>query len=248
MKSSFLSLVVFLFLLPLSQCLFAQKSESDSLSFKKNEIGWMFSDLIDGSLYFSYERYLKNKWTIGVNIGYKTPEGLINLSGIDTEKIQTSDVNYSGFKITPTVRYYINSVSDYKMDGFYVGAYAKLSGFQSNISMDYTDPNQNMYSLGFDASVNTYSLGLMIGYKLPINQRFGLDFLFIGLGKARYSFKLNSNSTIPDDFYTDLNAALNSITLLDLVNSQDFNINHIDNRSGFFGTAARYGITLTYAF
>jgi len=227
---------------------FAQDYELDSVKLKKNELGWMFSDLVDGSLYFSYERYLSKHWTVSVNMGYKTPGGLLNLSGIDSEKIKTSDVNYSGFKVTPAVRYYLNSARNDKMDGFYFGGYMKLSGFQSNIFLDYTDSKEQVYTLGFDARVNTYSLGLMLGYKLPINDRFGLDFLLLGLGKARYSFKLSSNSDIPEDFYTDLNQTLDSITLLDFINNRDFDVRHLNHRSGFFGSSARYGISLTYAF
>lgn len=215
---------------------------------KKSELGWMFSDLlVDGNLYFSYEREINEHWSWQINGGYKLPSGLVNISGIDAEQLQTSDINYTGFKITPSVKYYINSVKPDRMDGFYVGGYTKFGRYHTDIGATFIDSSDQSYSLNFNTNMNLYSLGIMLGYKLPVSKRLAIDFLFLGFGKGWYSFDIKSQTSVPDEFYDYLNAQLDKITLLDLINS-DFSFSEINSRSSFFGSAARYGITLTYAF
>jgi len=215
---------------------------------KNSEVGWMFTDLlVDGNLYFSYERAINESWSWQINGGYKLPAGLVNISGIDAEQLQTSDINYTGFKITPSVKYYINSVRPDHMDGFYVGGYTKYGRYHTDIGATFIDSSDQSYSLNFNTNMNLYSLGIMIGYKLPVSDRLAIDFLFLGFGKGWYSFNVKSETSVPDEFYDYLNDQLDKITLLDLINS-DFSFSEINTRSSFFGSAARYGITLTYAF
>ncbi len=62
--------------------------ELDIENIKKNEIDLSVSDLIDGAFQFKYERLLSEHFSVALGVGYKGEDGLISLSGLDTEKIK----------------------------------------------------------------------------------------------------------------------------------------------------------------
>jgi len=221
-------------------------AEKDSVSYK-NEVGIVLTDLIDGSLQFTYERVTGKHFTVKLGTAYKGKNGLVRLSGLDGDHIKTSDLTYAGLKITPEVRYYVKKTQLNKLDGFYFGAYLKYSGFQSDIYGSYISSSNNSYTLDFDTKLRITTLGLMVGYKLPLSKRFNLDFLIAGPGQSWHSYSLKSRTIVPDEFYDDLNAALQKYSLYDLLNS-DFHFSN-KNRSTKFGMPTfRYAMTLCFKF
>jgi len=224
--------------------------EQEEVKQPKNEIGIDLIDLVDATLQISYERMLGKHISVNLGLGYKTEEGLINLSGIDRDQIKTGGLTYSGFKVVPEVRYYLNAKEDYKMNGFYFGAYLKYSNLSSDLDGIYIDTNDNdrEYILEFDADLNVTSVGFMIGYKLPVWKNLSLDFLIAGPGAGFYNFSIkNSRDDTPPEFYEDLNEALENYSFFDFLNS-DFKFSDINNKTSFGIPSFRYGISLGYSF
>ena len=237
MKKILLLFYIFLPLLIFSQ-------EIDSEKVRKNEIGMDILDLIDGTFQVSYERSLNEHFSVNFGLGYKT-DGIIKLSGIDGEKIKTNDITYTGFKFVPEVRYYLNNESKMPLNGFYFGAYFKHNAFKSDFEGVYTNDAQEDYDFLFDARLRITSVGLMIGYKLPLGKRFSLDFLIAGPGVVWHKYRIESKKDLPDEFYEDLNQALEEyFDSLDL----EFTLSKVQENIDFVLPSFRYGISLGYSF
>ena len=228
-------------------CLGLQAQENEPTTETKNEIGLMLTDLINGAYELKYERMVGEHLTVGLTAGYKGKKGLLRLSGLDTESIQTGDLTYSGLKIIPEVRYYINKTQLNSMDGFYFGAYVKHSNFKSDLDGTYINDLNESFDVEFDAKFNITSVGFMVGYKYQFSSRFSLDFLIAGPGAGFHSYELTQQQMLPDEFYDDLNEALSNYSIFDLVGS-DFQFKSSDADTKFSTLAFRYGITLGYSF
>jgi hypothetical protein len=242
MKKLFFAIII------LSNVLIAQGQETMAVKQHKNQVNLELTDLPTGFFSFSYERVIGKHLSVDLGIGFKSEDGLIKFSGIDTEKIKTNDLTYSGYKLIPEVRYYLNeSTNGAMLTGFYLGAYLKYSGFKSDLEGIYIDSQDISYDFKYKGNISVTSIGLMVGYKLPVAKRFYIDFLIAGPGLGSYSFKLDNVIPPPDEFYDDLNEALDNYSLLDLINS-DFEFRDNKLRSKFGALSFRYGISLGYSF
>ncbi|WP_296316993.1 DUF3575 domain-containing protein [Winogradskyella sp. UBA3174] len=222
--------------------------EDIELRQQKNQIDLDISDLPTAFFSFSYERAIGKHISVGLGVGFKSEDGLIQFSGIDTDRIQTNDITYSGYKLIPEFRYYINeSVDGSMLSGFYVGAYLKYSDFNSDLEGTYVDSQDISHLFKYEAEITVTSVGLMIGYKLPVSKRFSIDFLIAGPGSGGYDFKLDNVIAPPDEFYDDLNNALDEYSVLDLIGA-DFGFNNNNLRSKFSALSFRYGISVGYSF
>lgn len=231
-------------------CLFGlgiHAQENTNFNENENEVGLVLTDLINGSFVFRYERLLGEHLSVGLSAGFKGKEGLLRLSGLDTESIQTSDLTYSGLKLIPEVRYYINKTKLNSMDGFYFGAYVKHSNFKSDLDGTYTSDSDQIFPVEFDAKFNVTSIGFMVGYKYEVSKRFKLDFMIAGPGAGFHSYELTQRQTLPDEFYDDLNAALSNYPIFDILGS-DFQFRDSDLATKFSSLAFRYGIAIGYSF
>jgi hypothetical protein len=247
MKNTFKpSFFLILFLISVNS--FSQKKESQSeTKLVKNEISFEVLQLINGVYQLSYERYIWNNFTASISLGYKGKEGLIKLSGIDTDQIKTGEVYYTGYQIAPEIRYYLKSTSKNNLDGFYLGLYLKYSDYTSSLSGTYIDDSGVNYNLKFDMGMDITSVGFMVGYKLPITKRLNIDFLIAGPGSGHYDVFIKNEADLPDEFYEDLNEALEEYNLLDFINS-DFRFSDVNNKSKFSAFSFRYGIAVGYTF
>jgi len=210
-----------------------------------NEVSFEVLGLIDSQFLFAYERALGENFSVKLGLGYKTEDGLLNLKGIDQPNLITDDFTYSGIKIIPEVRYYINKTQSNKLDGFYFGAFMKLSQFKNDLNGNWTDSSDIDYDIKFIAKYNVTTVGLMVGYKLPIGKHFVIDFLIAGPGAGSYNFKLKNTQDLPQEFYDDFNEALEEyFQSIDL----DFDLSEIDEKLDFVLPSFRYGVSLGYQF
>lgn len=239
----------FTFLLALLLFGLAQAQDSTKVEKRRaNELGFEFIGLADGQFMFTYERTFGKHWSALIGGGPKTEEGLLNLSGIDAPSIKTGGLSYSGYKLLLEGRYYLNEFLDGRATGFYVGLYLKYSDFSSDLTGIYTNSEGEDFNFLFDAGIGVRSLGFMIGYKLPLSKRFALDFLIAGPGTGNYKFDIqNKSDDLPDEFFEDLNEALENVGIFDIIDS-DFDFNR-NKRSSVFNTVSfRYAISLKYSF
>jgi hypothetical protein len=237
---------LFIFLL-FTGTLFGQELD-DSQKTRANEVGLELLGVIDGQSLLTYERNFGKHWSGLIGAGAIAEEGLVNISGIDQENLKTGDINYSGYKILLEGRYYVNEFINKRATGFYVGLYAKFSGYNSDLTGTYIDSDGDPFNFLFDARLNVRSLGLMVGYKLPLSKRFALDFLIAGPGTGNYNFSFqNKSDELPDEFFEDLNEALENFNIFDIIDS-DFDFNRNRQKSEFSTLSFRYAISLKFNF
>ncbi len=239
--------IILILAILIGQFSFGQDDDTDTKK-RANEVGIEFLGIIDGQTLITYERSFGKHFTGLIGAGPKAKEGLVNISGLDGPTIKTDDLTYSGFKVILEGRYYIKEHDYGRATGFYVGLYTKFSDYQSDLIGTYTNSADEVFNVNFDAELNVTSVGLMVGYKLPIGKRFAIDFLISGPGSGSYKFSItNKSDDLPQEFYDDLNEALENTSLLDLINSDfDFSRNSRDSR--FTTVSFRYAISLKYNF
>lgn len=211
----------------------------------KNQVGIMFSDFINNSYTLFYERDVYKNFTLNMGVGYKGEDGIVKFSGLKSNVITTSNITYSGFKFTPEVRYYITDRSK-SNSGFYFGLYLKYMNYNSDLRGSYLN-NQKVYDVFFSGKIKIQSKGFMLGYKLPIGKRFNFDFLIAGPGSGSHSYELIQKGPIPDEFYEDLNEALNEYSFFEFLNA-DFRFDEVREEARFNLFSFRYGLTLNFIF
>jgi hypothetical protein len=239
-----LSLIVLICFLSLP----AFGQDENDKKIEKNQVNFYASDIINGFYTLSYERVVGKHTSVNLGLGFKTEEGLIAFSGIDRAQLKTNDLTYSGFKIVPEFRYYLDeSINGAMLSGFYFGAYLKYSNFNSDLFGTFINSENELFDIAYDADIDVMSVGLMVGYKLPLGKHFFVDFLIAGPGTGSYKFKLKNRIPPPDEFYDVLNQALEDYSFLDFINS-DFEFNDNKLRSNFTVLSFRYGISIGYAF
>ncbi len=239
--------ILILSALIMTQLSFGQELDADEKT-RANEVGLELIGLVDGQSLITYERSFGKHWSGLIGAGAIAEEGLINISGIDREQLKTGDINYSGYKVLFEGRYYINEFINKRAVGFYLGLYAKFSGYNSDFDGTYISSEGDNYNFLFDTRLNVRSLGLMIGYKLPLSKRFAIDFLIAGPGTGNYNISFqNRSDPLPDEFFEDLNEALENFNLFDLIDS-DFDFNRSKQRSKFSTVSFRYAISLKFNF
>ncbi len=239
--------IILLLAILIGQFSFGQDGDTDTKK-RANEVGIEFLGLIDGQTLITYERSFGKHFTGLIGAGPKSKEGLVNLSGIDGPTIKTDDLFYTGFKVVLEGRYYLNEHDYGRATGFYLGLYTKFTDYNSDLIGTYTNSADEVFTVNFDAEINVTSVGLMVGYKLPISKRFGIDFLIAGPGSGSYKFSIqNKSDDLPDSFYEDLSDALENTSLLDLINS-DFEFNRDKQDSKFTTVSFRYALSLKYNF
>ena len=235
------SVLLFFLLLPVK----AQELADEKI--RINELGLTASDLINGSYLLSYERAFGRHIGLRLAAGFKSKQGLINLSGIDRPQLKTNDLTYSGLKIIPEFRYYLSEKEHGMTKGFYFGAYLKIMSYRSDLAGTFIDSQGVSYDVAYDGKINIFSAGLMVGYKLQVSERFGIDFLIAGPGAGNYNFKLDNRIPPPDEFYDILNEALENYSIFDLINA-DFKFKDNKLRQQTLLPAFRYGVGVTYSF
>ena len=211
-----------------------------------NEMKILVTDLLNGSIMLGYERPFGKHFGVSLMIGYKSKDGLLKLSGLNTELIKTDQLTYSGLRVIPEVRYYLKERSGGMRTGFYFGGYLTYMSYKSDFIGIYSNEDGD-FPFEYDATVNTSSLGLMIGYKLKISKHFNIDFLIAGPGAGAYKFKLKEVTPAPAEFWFDLNDALELYSILDLINA-DFELSPSKNSDDLILPSFRYGISLGYSF
>lgn len=229
----------------ISSLIFSQENNENKTT--KNEVGLFVSDLINGTYSLNYERATGKHISINLGIGFKADDGIIKFSGLDTENIKTADITYKGIKIVPEVRYYIHQKGNAMFTGFYFGAYAKFVYYNSDLSGIYIDSQDVSYDFLYKGDIDVNSVGFLIGYKLPILDHLNIDFLIAGPGAGFYKFKLKDVIPPPDEFYDDLNSALEKYSFLDFLNA-DFKFSETNLLERLVLPSFRYGINVTYSF
>jgi hypothetical protein len=201
-----------------------------------------------GTVAINYERAILPRMSLGIGFGQKFSSGILEISGIDNERLKTSDLSFEGIRILPEFRWYM-SKSDKGLTGFYVGVYYKYQTNNCAVSSIYTPDNvpATPANVNFDLRIRTHSAGLQLGYKLFAYKKFYADFLFAGIGLSRSELETEIESDVPEGYFDELSSGVKRFFILkgikpNLVNRDD------QLQATFTALSLRYGIKIGIGF
>jgi len=201
-----------------------------------------------GTVAINYERAILPRMSLGIGFGQKLSSGILEISGIDNERLKTSDLSFEGIRILPEFRWYM-SKSDKGLTGFYVGVYYKYQTNNCAVSSIYTPDNvpATPANVNFDLRIRTHSAGLQLGYKLFAYKKFYADFLFAGIGLSRSELETEIESDVPEGYFDELSSGVKRFFILKgikpkLVNRDD------QLQATFTALSLRYGIKIGIGF
>ena len=145
-----------------------------------------------GDFGVSYERLINTKSSFNFTIGYLNPK----ISWFDfpsyfepNEGVWLTELN-SGFHTSLDYRFYVGNHQAIK--GFYLGPYLRYWGLGFDMK-DIIDGD----SFDVNSKISSIGLGFQMGYHWVINNKFSLDWYFVGLGVEKLNMKgayVNANS------------------------------------------------------
>lgn len=228
----------------------ASGKSRDSL-IQKNHISAGPFPIAFGKIQIEYERAINKNMTVGLELGNKFSSGIFKVSGINTPLIITNDFNFKGIELQPEYRWYLQRTNR-AYTGFYTGAYYRLRSYKDQINGIYASETAGNQRIDMAAKISSHTLGLELGYKLPIKSHFYVDFLIAGPGVSFNKIALENNNThLAETFYNDVAAALkNKYEILNGISpNMKFNGNGNTTRSAKFELPAfNYGIKAGYSF
>jgi hypothetical protein len=201
-----------------------------------------------GTVAINYERAILPRMSLGIGFGQKLSSGILEISGIDNERLKTSDLSFEGIRILPEFRWYL-SKSDKGLTGFYVGVYYKYQTNNSAVSSTYTPDNvpSTPANVNFDLRIKTHAAGLQLGYKLFAYKKFYADFLFAGIGLSRSELETEIESDVPDGYFDELSGGVKRFFILKGLKPKL--VNRDDQLQGTFTSLSlRYGIKIGIGF
>lgn len=228
-----------------------QETSAD-LNFQKNHIMFNPLALTFGNIQFEYERPLNKNLSLGLAVGAKVSSGIFKMPGLKTTTITTNDFNFSGIQLTPEIRWYVQK-GERNHTGFFVGGYYRYQNYKDEIQGVYTSSiSADTYPIDVETKLISNTIGMEIGYKLPIKKHFFIDFIIAGPGLSFNKIKIKEKQPLPLEFYVlDVGEAIvDGFTILEIVNT-DINFDEIDatgGKSTFQLPAFHYGIRVGYSF
>jgi hypothetical protein len=216
-----LSTYLFLLFLTLSAPLQAQ-TQSDST--RKNTIKldltsyWLYRNAI----VFSYERTVKPTQTYMITAGIQQFPSLGALDSINV----TRNTSASGYKFGGEYRFYLKKENKYHAPrGVFIGPYTTFLNFSNKRALEI-DNNGVIEHADFTTKLNVINIGVELGYQFVLNNRWTLDFIFVGPSISYYNAKmtLDGNFTFdPEELENNfVNALMDRFPgLEDLVNEEN---------------------------
>lgn len=250
-----------LILLPLFVCLslhsvFSQAKDSLAVNSNTNVVTHPNIIKINTiSLAFSnvsliYERAIVPNVSAGIGVGYKYKGGAPKLLDINNDIINTDFDKVSGITITPEAKYYLKACDHSKLEGFYAGVYFRYTNYKTDADFRYTPINAPVETYSSEMKMNEYGAGIQLGYQLLINERFSIDFLFIGPRYAVYNLAYEFDNPPSNNFLDDLSESMNEV--LERF-GYDYEVD-VESKGGgkadssFSFANTRFGLSLGYAF
>ncbi|MGX7666552.1 hypothetical protein [Flavobacterium pedocola] len=141
---------------------------------KKNEIRLDVVSLIaKGKLHVSYERFLKNDFSVGLSTSLR----------VGKRDKEDFDENFNNtlpeYEINPFVRY---SLSKSHKTFYFVEAFMSVNGGKYKELKHMPDGLGNNYVLVVEDNYTDLAIGGAVGYKLYFSDKYAVE-LFVGVGK-----------------------------------------------------------------
>jgi len=153
---------------------FLINAQESPMANKKNEFRVdVLSAIAYGKTSFSYERFLKKDFSIGVNVNFS------NNSKIEDEFNDGFRNNLPKYEINPYLRY---ALSKSKSRYYFAEIFASANGGDFKEIIRTNDGTSNGYYIIEKSKYTDIGLGGSLGYKMYIKQAWAIEFL-VGFGK-----------------------------------------------------------------
>jgi len=199
-----------------------------------------------GTAELHYERSLLSRFSVVMGVGNKFSSGLLEISGVNTDQIQTNDLSLHGIRLLPEVRWYV-SADDKGLTGLYVGMYYKYQTNKCEMYGSYVPDTGKVTDVDLDFSIRTHGFGAEIGYKLSIYRKLYVDFIISGLGLAFSSMDLEERTDVPEEYFSDLSQEVKQVFLLNGL-TPDLLITDQTLHGTFTLPSMRYGVKIGLGF
>jgi Protein of unknown function (DUF3575) len=222
------------------------KAQSDST--RKNTIKldltsyWLYRNAI----VFSYERTVKPSQTFVVTAGVQQFPSLGTLDSIDV----TQSKRANGTKFGAEYRFYLKKENKYSAPhGVYLGPYFSYLNFKNTRGIEVN--NDGTIEKGdLTTKLSVVNIGVQLGYQFVINNRWTLDFVFVGPSISNYFAKMNLDGNFTFDREDVENEVIDALIqkfpgLEDLINDKEISDN---GKISTWGYGYRYQFQIGYHF
>ncbi len=237
-------LLVFFF----SQTSFAQTDNGD-MKERKNQIKINLIPLVAfNTVQLSYERTIKDNFTIGGSINgsfSKDSPSFIDLGGIT--ELSFSGDEFSSFAIMPQFKWYPNLSNRKAPHGFYLGGLLRYQNLGYKTDVKYDDVLTNTSDFNMDTALNSFSIGMELGYQIKFKNNWLLDFSFFGPRMAFHTLTIETSETLDNETLSALSEELNNVIGGNLFET-DATVTNDSEKEKFTSLGFRYAISVGYNF
>ncbi|MEN8156484.1 MAG: DUF3575 domain-containing protein [Bacteroidota bacterium] len=150
------------------------------------------------NLSFYYEHRLNEHWSMQLGTGYKLGGKIPKLIGLGDFVIASDTRGVKGFSLTPEVRYHFGNYTWGDLSGLYAGMYGRTTRLFGELEFKYWDGTQYI-DIGGAGDMREFGLGIQIGYKVFIKERWVVDLMFMGPRSSFQRLKLELDSQFASD-------------------------------------------------
>lgn len=181
-------------------------TQSDTVALRRNTVKlditsrWLYRQ----AYVISYERVINPRRTMGLIIGYQTlPEVRFFGDNITVNR----DIRAAGFKLGAEYRFYLARENKYAAPrGVYLGPYLSFNNFHNEREITVDNAGTPEYAT-LTSNINVLNVGVQLGYQFVFNDRWTLDFSFLGPALSNYNASLDLAGTYnfdPDNISSEI--------------------------------------------
>lgn len=246
MKNKFYCFLFFVFLF--NQAAFAQV---DNTRFKerKNQIKLNLIPLLAfNTAQLSYERTIKPQLTIGGSINgsfSKESPSFINLG--DLSGLSFAGDELSSFAIMPQVKWYPKLSDRSTPHGFYLGGLLRYQILDYKTDVAYEDLATTTEDFKWDVALNSFAVGMELGYQIKFKNNWLFDFSFFGPRIVFHTLISETNEILDNEILSALSKELNNVIGGDFFDA-DATVTNEAEKEKFVLPGFRYAISVGYNF
>ena len=234
------------------------EKELQPLTDYKNTIRWNLTPMVlfgRRNVNIGYERVISDKETVSINVGYLEIPEISNAS----EDLVYVDGNKSrgGFSLfVDYKRYLSNRNKRVAPEGIYWGVFSGVYNqkFNTHYKAEFEDNGTTIKGeADIKATVNSFNLGMQLGYQFIFYDRFTVDLILIGPAASIYTGKLSGkfegNLDSSEEFKKFVDKMYDKFPWLeDSVDSNELHVEGSTSNFSVFGGNFRYVLQIGYRF
>lgn len=156
-----------------------------------------------------YERAIYGKTSVGIGLRIMPKGTLPFSSSFNSIDEQIGSLKTGNFAITPEIKFYLGKEV---FKGFYIAPFLKYANYSASINYEYRSNNQDEV-IPLNGSINTYTVGVLVGAQWRIANNFYLDWSIFGPQYGISRGNLKGTKTLTAQEQKDLKGNLDDINL-----------------------------------